>query len=154
MRTITLRLFPAAIFRNSTGSACINRSSQELQTVFQQEHAAFELSCINLHQPRRNGRSPGRSAAALPSKHPEGRADAERQCWTTSINASCVLLFLRKDARDPSYRTPSARSSGISKNVSKNSVFQPDHAYFSAPRVKRSCNSPAAVGGDFLRKYK
>ena len=65
VRTITLRFFPAAIFRNSTGSACINRSSQELQTVFQQEHAAYELSCTNLHQPLRNGRSPGRSAAAL-----------------------------------------------------------------------------------------
>ena len=38
--------------------------------------------CANLQQPRRNGRSPGRSAAALPSKHPQGRADAERQCRT------------------------------------------------------------------------
>ena len=58
---------------------------QELQTVFQQEHAAYDRSFANLHQPRRNGRSPGRSAAALPSKHPKGRADAERQCQTTSI---------------------------------------------------------------------
>ena len=41
--------------------------------------------CANLQQPRRNGRSPGRSAAALPSKHPKGRADAERQCRITSI---------------------------------------------------------------------
>ena len=127
VRTITLRLFQTAIFRNSTGSACINRSSQELQTVFQQEHAAYELSCTNLHQPRRNGRSPGRSAAALPSKHPKGRADAERQCRTTSTRILRTLLFLRKDARDPSYRTPSARSSRISKNVSKNNVFRLEH---------------------------
>ena len=84
VHTITLRLFPTAIFRNSTGSASISRSSQELQTVFQQEHAAYELPCTNPQQPRRNGRSPGRSAAALPSKHPKGRADAERQCGITS----------------------------------------------------------------------
>ena len=86
-------------------------------------------ACANLHQPRRNGRSPGRSAAALPSKHPKGRADAERQCQTTFS-----ILFLRRDARDPSYRTPSARSSRISKNISNNSVFRPGHAYFSRPR--------------------
>ena len=51
-----------------------------------------------------------------------------------SAESRSILLFLRRDARDPSYRTRSARSSRISKNISKNSVFRPDHAYFLAPQ--------------------
>ena len=37
----------------------------------------------------------------------------------------------RRNARDPSHRTPSVRSFRISKHVSKTSVFRPDHAYSS-----------------------
>ena len=46
-------------------SACSSRSSQEMQTVFQQEHAAYDRPCAHLQLPRRNGRSPG-----SPPRHP------------------------------------------------------------------------------------
>ena len=74
VRTITLRLFPAAAcevqckckkcFATRPGPRTPTGVRQEMQTVFQQEHAAYDRSCANLQQPRRNGRSPGRSATA------------------------------------------------------------------------------------------
>ena len=74
------------------------------------------------------GEAQGRSAAALPSKHPEGRADAERQCETTPI--LLLRYSYRRNARDPSHRTSSTRSSRTKKVLYENNIFRHNMRYF------------------------
>ena len=134
VRTITLRLFPAAAcefhctceqyFATRPGPRTPTGVRQEMQTVFQQEHAAYDRS---LRQ------SP--PAAAEWAKPREIRRGTSVPAGRVGpLQYSYAETPVRSNARDPSYRTPSTRSSRIPRIVDKNSVFRPERAYFLAPQ--------------------
>ena len=90
-----------------------------------------------MSQPVSGSESISQSASQCPPRHfrrSTRRGERMPNGNVKQLQYSYAETPVRRNARDPSYRTPSTRSPRISRIAGKSNVFRPDHAYFLLPR--------------------